>query len=146
MDPTQYQLNTPQVVCEPIECDLVLVHFESGLYYSVRGTGAEICTLLMKGMPISDVVSRLSTHYQKANDEIARDVRAFVATLVEHRLLRPGADAPADAPAASITLSSTGYQPPRFEKFDDMADQLLLDKIEEQTDDSAYVVSMPIVE
>ena len=36
-----YQLNKPQVACEELAGDLLLLHFGSGLYFNLRGTGAE---------------------------------------------------------------------------------------------------------
>ena len=44
-----FRLNEPQVVCEALEGDLILLHFESGLYYNIRGIGADICQHLLSG-------------------------------------------------------------------------------------------------
>ena len=113
-----------------IDGEFVVVHFESGCYYSIRGTGADVCRLLLAGHAVQDVVSRLAKHHNLPESQIGPEVRQFVARLVAEQLLvRGSGDEPGRLGPAE--LSAAPYASPTFEKFDDMADQLLLDPIHE---------------
>ncbi len=121
--------DSQRVISEVIEGEFVVVHFESGCYYSIRGTGADVCRLLLAGNALAAVVAQLAKHHQLPEARIEPEVRQFVARLVEEQLLvAAGGEASQVGP---VELSGGPYAAPTFEKFDDMADQLLLDPIHE---------------
>ena len=124
-----FRFDCQRVISEVIEGEFVVVHFESGCYYSIRGTGADVCRLLLAGDAVSGVVARLAKHHHLPEAQIGPEVGQFVARLVEEQLLvAAGGEVSQIAPAE---LSGGPYAAPSFEKFDDMADQLLLDPIHE---------------
>ncbi len=123
-----FQLNEAQVACESIDGELVLVRFDNGHYYSIRGSGTPVWTLLTGGATVAEVAGWLVRHHGLAEADAARDVNEFALGLVAEKVLLP---APARPPAEVAPLAGA-YVPPRFEKFDDMADQLLLDKIDDE--------------
>ncbi len=129
---TWIELNAPKVICEEIDGELILLHFELGFYYSVRGSGAWVCRTLLAGSSTDQVAENLSVHFNLPKEAILQHVDRFVNELAAANLVEPshqpaqGASGPVEIP---ITLGA--YDPPAFEKFDDMADQLLLDKIDQ---------------
>jgi hypothetical protein len=125
-----YQLNKPQVACEELVGDLILLHFGSGLYYNLRSTGADVCSYLLAGGTAAAAAQQLAAHFGLETAPVASDVAAFVETLVREGILVP-ADRPANDQPMRITAPA--YEPPQCQKFDDMADQLLLDKIDDQS-------------
>ena len=47
MSPTQrFRLNTPAVASRVIDGEAILIHFETGCYYSTDALGAKLLTLL----------------------------------------------------------------------------------------------------
>lgn len=122
-----FRINEPSVISEALDGELVLVHFESGCYYSIRGVGADICQLLTAGWSLEHVSERMVQHFEKVGGKIEADIHSFVKGLVGEQLLI-ATSAPQVAPKV-VSIVSTEYLPPTFEKFDDMADQLLLDPI-----------------
>jgi hypothetical protein len=125
----RFQFDQQRVISEVIDGEFVVVHFESGCYYSIRGTGADVCRLLSAGYALQEIISRLATHHQLSESQVGPEVRQFVARLVEEGLLAPASeDGQQHGP---VELSDAPYAAPSFEKFDDMADQLLLDPIHE---------------
>jgi hypothetical protein len=126
-DKDRFRIDEPRVISELMDGELVLVHFESGCYYSITGVGADVCQLLSAGCTVGQVVDRLAAHYRQPQSQVGSDVRSYVEQLVQEKLLVAVADAP--RAEREVTLASADYEPPRFEKFDDMADQLLLDPI-----------------
>lgn len=128
-DTDRFRIDEPRVIGEVMEGELVLVHFESGRYYSVRGIGADICQLLSAGMTIGDAWRRLSSHFQIPEAQVEKDVREFVDELVRENVL---VTATSNVLAnAQLSIAASRYERATFEKFDDMADQLLLDPIHE---------------
>jgi hypothetical protein len=122
-----FRIDEPRVISEALDGELVLVQFESGCYYSIRGVGADICQLLSAGWSLEHAIDRIVQHHNLPKARIEADVRSFVLQLVTEKLLvETGAPQLA---ASAILLASTEYAQPSFEKFDDMADQLLLDPI-----------------
>jgi hypothetical protein len=124
-----FRFDNQRIISEVIEGEFVIVHFESGCYYSIRGTGADVCRLLLAGHSLPDVIARLASLCQLPESQVGPEVRQFVARLVEEQLL-VAADGNASQ-VGPVELSSAPYAAPSFEKFDDMADQLLLDPIHE---------------
>jgi hypothetical protein len=129
VEPT-YQLNTPQVASEQLAGDLMLLHFGSGLYYNLRGTGADVCAFLLAGGTLDAATAALASRFNIDALQVARDVAAFVTQLVTEGLLIPADRSPYSEP---MRITATTYEPPQFQKYDDMADQLLLDKIDDQS-------------
>ncbi|MCI0492230.1 MAG: PqqD family protein [Planctomycetes bacterium] len=128
-DTDQYRIDEPRVIGEVMEGEFILVHFESGRYYSVRGVGADICQLLSSGCTFAETIRRIAEHFRLPESQLAPEIRQFVDGLVNERVLVPaGVTTQSDRP---VVLAATTYESPRFEKFDDMADQLLLDPIHE---------------
>jgi hypothetical protein len=130
-----FRLNAPHVACEVLDSDIILLNFESGFYYNVRGTGADICTFLLAGGTLSRCISETTSHYELQPADAERDIKAFVEELIEERLVVP-AESPTDPP--TIRFTAAEYASPVCEKFDDMADQLLLDKIDDQSQDAQW--------
>jgi len=142
-----FELNESQVVCEAIDNDLVLVHFESGLYYSIRGIGSDVYRCLMAGATIADVANRLTQNFPASASRAEEEVRRFVLGLLDDDVLRIRTSNPTPDTMCQVaaTLTVRTYEPPRFEKFDDMADQLLLDKIDDDTRQAVWVTDTVIV-
>jgi hypothetical protein len=136
-----YRLNEPLVACEPMDGELILLHFESGLYYNVRGTGAAICHHLMAGGAVAEAVRTLAAHYGLPVERVEREVRVFVEQLAKEELLVPS-ESPRDG--RRMDQPTGDYTVPCCERFDDMADQLLLDKIDDLTQDAQWSAPPPV--
>lgn len=128
-DTSRFRFDETQVISEVIEGEIVVVHFQSGCYYSIRGTGADVCRLLTVGRTVDEVVADLAAKHGLPSQQIATEVQQFVDRLVAERLLAASGQEPQNP--ARLEILSAAYAPPEFEKFDDMADQLLLDPIHE---------------
>jgi hypothetical protein len=136
-----YQLNTPHVAAEQLEGDLMLLHFGSGLYYNLCGTAADVCTHLLAGGTPADAATQLAAHFGLNAAPISQDIQTFVDQLVREGLLVPADRPPNDQP---LRITTTSYEPPQFQKYDDMADQLLLDKIDDQSPDASASASLEL--
>jgi Coenzyme PQQ synthesis protein D (PqqD) len=128
-DTDRFRIDEPRVIGEVMEGELVLVHFETGRYYSVRGVSADVCQLLTTGYSVGETTELLATHFALTATEVGEGIRTFVAGLVAERVLVQNS-APTEN-RRPVKIVANSFEAPTFEKFDDMADQLLLDPIHE---------------
>lgn len=125
------KINTPRVVHETIDSEVIAIDFESGSYYSISGTGSIIWSYLEKGASPDRLINWTAEHYRVAPEEIYNSVSEFLTILKEAELI-----------ASTDEAETTSYEPPHAEntkpfevptvtKFTDMQQLLLLDPIHE---------------
>lgn len=134
----RFKLNSPDVACESFDDEVVIVNLQSGHYFSTRGTGAFVWQRLISGGTAAEIQTAMALAYEVDPAQVEESVRAFVAVLVERRLIVPaGPDhVPAAGPARdpAPTASKLAFSPPSLETYSDMQDILLLDPIHEVDD------------
>lgn len=142
-----YQLNEPKVTGERLDGEYILLHFETGCYFSVVGTAADVCQLLFSGTATSEILESLASHYELDREVMQQSIDAFVAQLVDEDLI---VVAESTIVVAESTTNPIPTAPPfsgkftelAIEKFDDMSEQLLLDPIHE-IDERGWPQSKP---
>jgi hypothetical protein len=122
-------IHAHNVVHETLDGETIVIHLETGSYYSLTGSGAEIWTLVGTGSQVSDVCTELARRHDHPEADIRREVEAFLADLEREGLIEPGegTDVRSPAPAAA----NGGWTSPKLERYDDMRDFLLVDPIHE---------------
>lgn len=130
-----FQLNSPTVVCDVVDEEVVLVNLESGDYYSIEQVGATIWQYLHQGRSVGEVITAVSDHYLTDTDEIEKNVHALIDQLLNEGLVVAGNGTP---PVIQNGLLNTSGHPQRkpfsgviLHKFNDMKDLLLLDPVHE---------------
>lgn len=132
----RFRANRPKVILETFDNEAVIVHLDSGNYYSLDNTGVEIWGLLEKGLAVTEVIDAITCRYQTERCKVEYAVNKFVNELVREHLL---AELPQDAPHPDSSVNyNVPYGPdqrkfsaPVLEKFTDMQELLLLDPIHE---------------
>ena len=138
---SEYGVNPRKVVHQTIDGEVIIIQFDTGIYYSLAGAGAEIWALLTSGCSIDEIVSRLEQLYDADPGELRITIERLVEQLAQEDLIERGgaAAAPARRPngdGGRPTARNT-FQPPVLDKFTDMQDFLLVDPIHE-VDDSGW--------
>lgn len=134
------RVNAPLVASQIIDGEAVLIHFETGSYYSAGRGGAEVLRLLEERRTLGQIVADLAGRYE-ASDDAAGDVHRFVGRLLEEGLVTPDGDgaAPAEPPADGGPVVD---QVPELQKFTDLEDLLLLDPIHD-ADEAGWPAAKP---
>ncbi len=130
----RFQLNSPRVISETIQGETIIIHLGTGVYYSLRGSGAEIWDMLAAGADEQQVLAQLEARYDAAPAELSAAVSGLVEQLRAEDLISPLADADAPVEAAFASSESgerKAFQPPAIEKYADMQDIILLDPVHE---------------
>jgi len=127
-----YRVNTPSVVSETIDGEVIIINLEAGHYYSLNNAvGVHVWSAIDAGHPIDAITAALSDHYAETSDVIGATVTTFVDELATEGLIVAAA---LDDKQNTIVLSADNervFAAPTLQKFTDMQDLLLLDPIHE---------------
>lgn len=128
---TRFRVNSPNVVDEVFDDEVVVVNLESGRYFCLQRTAARLWTLLAAGASTDEVVAAFTAQFTTPAAEIAESVSALVGALIENQLLVTDPSRTVPAPGDVIPSSAEPFDLPALQTFTDMQDLLLLDPIHE---------------
>jgi NADPH:quinone reductase-like Zn-dependent oxidoreductase len=121
------------VSCENFDGEYVVFNLASGHYFSVSPSGSAVLDGIIRGFDLSEVTDALAAAEPARRDEI----RAFLASIIDHGLVAPDVGAMAlPLTAAWRDVARTVSGPMLLEAFDDIADLITADPIHD-TDPSA---------
>ena len=133
-----FRLNTPNVIQETIDGEVVIVNLDNGNYYSLDNIGAAIWSLIESGAAVAEVVNAIRQRYDGDHVDVEDAVNQFVAKLQREALIVPdGAKEPEGTKGLDRQVETgADTERPRFEvpilhTYTDMQDLLLLDPIHE---------------
>lgn len=125
--------NEPAVVSETVDDETIVIHLETGCYYSLTGTAAECWALVRQGGPDGAAVAELASRYSATTAEITAAWDSFVGSLLQENLIR---QEPADGRTSGQSLThpaphaeKKAFLAPQINKYEDMKELLLLDPI-----------------
>ena len=125
-----YEINTPAVISEPMEDEVVVINLGNGCYYNLNKTAAQVWNILDQGYSLNKIASHAAKVYPEDSECIGLDFDIFIKRLIDEELIREiegnhVGEIHADA------FDGQSYEKPDFEKFADMQEMLLLDPIHE---------------
>ena len=129
----RYRINSPKVIHQIFDTEVVIVNLESGNYYSISGSGIDIWRQL--------AANRARDEILKSFDANAETVARFLDELAREELVIEAAEELKAGDAAR----PGPFVKPALDKFTDMRDLLLLDPIHE-LDESGWPKNLPPVE
>ncbi len=122
-------IHAPNIVHETLEGETIVIHLETGSYYSLTGSGAEIWDLVAQGPSLEQICAALARRHGRPESEISEAVESFLADLAGEGLITPSE--PSSNGLAEGSDGQRPWEPPKLERFDDMRDFLLVDPIHE---------------
>lgn len=143
----RFRVNTPDVMHETIDGEVIVINLVSGNYYSFRGTGAQIWALVddLGVLSVDEIAEALALRFGSPRSEIENAVARFLEDLAGEGLIA-GAEAtdgarrePAEQPNG---VPTEAFELPRVEKYTDMQDLVLLDPVH-QVDDTGWPRARP---
>jgi hypothetical protein len=124
----QFVLADPaKISARTFDDEIVAAHFSTGVYYSFRGSAAEVWYGLMAGVPSERVAQLVGAHSRLAAQDFEREALAFVAALENERLIKP--TTVAQDPSWQPRPPAQPFDAPVYERFTDMEELLLLDPV-----------------
>jgi Coenzyme PQQ synthesis protein D (PqqD) len=130
-----FRVNSPNVIHETIDGEVILIDLKTGTYYSLREAGAAIWEAIDRGAGLDAIAGALEFRYEGSPDEMRDAVRELVGELEREGLIRAeqvdgdsAAGQPVFEPFAGVRRP---FQAPSLEKHTDMQDLILLDPVHE---------------
>jgi hypothetical protein len=132
----KFKINTPNIVHELIDGEVIIVNLKQGDYYSLLNTSAEIWTEIEREQSSAQIVAQLTQNYQEEPEIIAQGVQLFIDQLIEEGIIT---ELTGDIPENEIVSHGFGnngidkppFEMPKLSKYTDMEDLLALDPIHE---------------
>lgn len=121
------KVNVSKFDIEDFEDEIVLVNFNTGIYYSIKENGLIVFRQLINGMELNSIIDFLSKTY---GENIANQFQTFTAQLAEEEILvqTETIHIPTkEIPRFNLNLDANFI----FEKFDDISGLVKLDPIHE---------------
>lgn len=127
------QINANGLVHDTIDGEAIVLNVESGTYYSLYGSAADIWNLLAVGGLQSDLCRVLADHYGSPQG-LDDDVRSFVRSLQDEGLVVL-ADGKTHAPMPErLDSPSQVWEKPALKAYEDLQDLLTIDPIHDVDD------------
>lgn len=122
---------------ERLDGETILINFDSGEYFSFRGSSADILWLIDAGVDRRHWLSLLRDAFRDSiiDSDIEPDIDAFLSDLADAGVIAPSEEV--DGPPVSLPddYSRVAWTAPTVHANDDLADLLLIDPIHDTSDD-----------
>ena len=125
-----YRANSPRVIFENIDGELILVHMEKGTYYSTDEVGADVWGMIEARSTLDEMCDTLQSKYDAGREEIAEAISTFLARLEAEDLV--SIEEPSSARVTPMRVPADTrrpFRPPALESYRDMQDMLSLDPV-----------------
>jgi hypothetical protein len=129
------RVNSPHVIHETIDGEVIVINLASGNYYSVKGSGAEVWDVIESspGADKSTIAATIAARFGRASDDIAQEITDFLEALQREELVAAveNGGTASMPPTNGAGDGSKTFEPPLLEKYTDMQDLVLLDPVHE---------------
>ena len=127
----RFALRDSQVIHRMIDDEVVMIDLETGKYFTFQGSATRMWACIEAGMSSRETLEHLQESFEGDPPAMEQGLRWLLDQLLDENLIVP-TDEP---PRHSVSLASEGdrqdYNDPAFERYDDMADLILLDPVHE---------------
>lgn len=125
------KINPRRIVHETIDDEVIIIDLETGAYFSLTGSAADLWPALVKGTSRAGLMATWAGAFDAPASEIEASVTAFLDELKTENIITVesgGPAAPAE-PASAAVRPRRLFEPPKLAKYTNMSDLLLLDPI-----------------
>lgn len=125
------KINWQRIVHETIDDEVIIIDLETGTYFSLTQSAADLWPALVRGSTKAGLMATLTGVYDAPASEIETSVAAFLDELKAESIIiveSDGAATPTEP--ASVAVRRQGhFDPPKLAKYTNMSDLLLLDPV-----------------
>lgn len=124
----RFEVNSPEVIEESVDGEVLIVHLGTGAYYSSDGAGEFIWRRIAAGRTAMETAEALGTLFNVENQMAAATVERMLGQYVIEGLIRErAAGRPVDAVEAPTQPAA--FEEPVLNKYTDMEELLVLDPV-----------------
>lgn len=129
----RYSIDDKNVAHRDVDGEVIAVNFATGAYFSMQRTAAEIWKMIAAGACKDTIGNRYRAAGADAGT-VRNEIDDFLTQLIDAGLIQPAEEDAADAADFSGASSDAGYATPQLEKFEDMAELIMLDPVHDVSD------------
>jgi len=133
------KVDPKSVVSDNFEGETVLIDFENGKYFSIKGSGAVIWDHLVRGISVEALIVELARYYSVPAAKLETSVRSFVEELLKENLIK-GLTEPESSETPSTKPTGLVFEQPLIEGFDDLQDLILIDPVHDSDEERGWPV------
>ena len=127
-----YTTEIPKLVSRQFDDEVILASFETGLYFSLTGSAADIWLGLKAGATVEEIADAFGVDAGPSGEMTRKEIEAFVERLVSENIVAPHTGVPERQPWSP--QFGTAFSPPVLDRFDDLRDLLFLDPVHDVSD------------
>ena len=124
-------VNAAGVVHDTLDGEVLAIRNDTGAYYSMVGSAADVWACVLAGVPVAAIGEVLASRYEVDEAVAAVAVEGFVQQLLDQHLVVEGATAASGSVVPGGLETRGSWEPPVLDVFTDMQDLLLFDPIHE---------------
>ena len=121
---------------ERLDGEVIIINLQTGLYFSLSGSAADLWSLAHDGLPVEQWISALDGHF--SSPVLSEDIEGFIGTLTDNGLVEI-LESSVPMQGRSIDLPDDyargAWTRPVLEVFEDLQDLILVDPIHDVSDD-----------
>jgi hypothetical protein len=131
-----FRVNTPSVIFERFDEEVVAINMDKGTYHSMAGPAADAFVLLSEEATAGELAGVLSNKYAAAPEQIETALAPFLEQLRNEQLIVPvETRKPRDPLRIAGNESGLPFAAPSLQAFRDLEGLLLLDPVHEVDDE-----------
>jgi hypothetical protein len=127
-----FTTQVPMLVSRQFDDEIILANFDTGIYYSLVETGADIWLGLKSGASIEEISAAFVKSEVSEYTVTTEEITNFIDKLLTEKIIAPRDGNPNREPW-SIRFGIPA-SPPKLDRFDDLRDLLLLDPVHDVSD------------
>jgi len=128
MEPS-YQISTGKIAHEKIDGEIIVIHFDTGDYYSMSGTAAALWEMMATPQNLARIGARFATWDSRTETSVARFLDLLAGEGLIHATDAASDGAPGPSGQIQPAAEKLVFQDPVVEKYSDMNTILLADPI-----------------
>jgi hypothetical protein len=130
-----FRINSPAVIHERFDDELVAVHLDHGAYYSMTGSAADAFVLFSEEATAIELADALALRYAETSEQILAALHPFLEQLLREKLIVPVETRKRKGMLqAAATESRLAFVPPSVQAYHDLDSLFLIDPIHEVGD------------
>jgi hypothetical protein len=142
-----FRINSPAVIFERFDDEVVAIHLDKGTYHSMAGSAADAFVLLSEEATAGELADVLSNRYAATPEEIGVALAPFLEQLQNEQLIvAVETRKPRDPLKLAGNESGLPFGTPSLQAFRDLEGLLLLDPVHEVGDEGWPPPSEPLAQ
>ena len=125
----RYNIYDNNIISDVFGEEVVLVNLESGVYYSLRYSAAQIWIRLINQYSPTEIVVDLIQIYKVDENDLISDINLFFTQLLEVKIIKIALETEKKSIEFNSKEILVPYTSPVLETFSDMQEILLLDPV-----------------